>query len=169
MFDIKLKILSLVPKKIAVAHKVSSVKNIFQNNLQIYLISLLHQVSFHHYSKQQGQYPLTKRIQSQIVSVFSNIEKILEKLLCKRVYQFLTKNNIIYDLEFGFRKNFSTAPALINLSENIRHALDEGYIGCGIFVDLQEAFDTVEHEILLAKLNLKVLVVFQMTGLYLSF
>ena len=89
--------------------------------------------------------------------------------MCKRVYQFLTKNNIIYDLEFGFRKNFSTAPALINLSQNIRHALDEGYIGCGIFVDLQEPFDTVEHEILLAKLNLKVLVVFQMTGLYLSF
>ena len=44
----------------------------------------------------------------------------------KRVYQFLTENNIIYDLEFGFRQNFSTACALINLTENIRQALDEG-------------------------------------------
>ena len=79
-------------------------------------------------------------------SLLSNIEKILEKLMYKRVYQFLTKNNIIYDLQFGFRKNFSTAHALINLTENIRKALDEGYIGCGIFVDLQKAFDTVDHE-----------------------
>ena len=42
---------------------------------------------------------------------------------------------------------------MINLTENIRQALDEGYIGCGIFVDLQKAFDTVDYEILLAKLN----------------
>ena len=54
----------------------------------------------------------------------------------KRVYQFLTENNIIYDLQFGFTQNFSTAHALINLTENIRQALDEGFIGCGIFIDL---------------------------------
>ena len=71
----------------------------------------------------------------------------------KRVYQFLTENNIIYDLQFGFRQNFSTGHALINLTENIRHALDERYIGWGRFVDLQKAFDTVDHEILLAKRN----------------
>ena len=65
----------------------------------------------------------------------------------------LSENNIIYDLQFGFRQNFSTAHALINLTENIRQALDEGYTGCGIFVDLQKAFDTVDHEILLSKLN----------------
>ena len=83
----------------------------------------------------------------------SNVEKILEKLKYLRVYEFLTENNIIYDLQFGFRQNFSTAHALINLTENIRQALDEGYIGCGIFADLQKAYDTVDHEILLSKLN----------------
>ena len=66
----------------------------------------------------------------------------------KRVYQFLTENNIIYDLQFGFRQKFSTAHALINLTEKIRKTLDEGYIGCGIFVDLQKASDTVDHDIL---------------------
>ena len=71
----------------------------------------------------------------------------------KRVYQFQTENDIIYDLQFGFRQNFSTAHALINLTENIRQVLDEGYIRCGIFVDLQKVFDTVNYEILLVKLN----------------
>ena len=83
----------------------------------------------------------------------SNTEKILEKLMYKRIYQFLTKNNAIYDLQFGFRQNFSAAHALINLTENIRQAVDEGRIGCGILVNLQKAFDTVDHEILLSKLN----------------
>ena len=71
----------------------------------------------------------------------------------KRVYNFLTEDNIIYNLQFGFRQRFSASHALINLTENIRQAIDEGYIGCGIFVDLQRAFDTVDHEILLSKLD----------------
>ena len=43
--------------------------------------------------------------------------------------------------------------AFINLIENMRQALYEGKIGCGIFVELQKPFDTVEHEILLSKLD----------------
>ena len=87
------------------------------------------------------------------ISLLSNIEKILEKLMYKRVYQFLTENNIIDDLQLGFRQNFSNARALINLTENIRQALDKGYFGCRIFVDLQKAFDTVDHDILFTKVN----------------
>ena len=71
----------------------------------------------------------------------------------KRVYDFLPENNIIYDLQIGFRQKFSTSHASINLTENIRQALDEGYIGCSIFVALQKTFDTVDHEILLSKLD----------------
>ena len=87
------------------------------------------------------------------ISLLSNIEKILEKLMYKRLYAFLNNNNIIYNLQFGFRQQYSTSHALINITENIRKALDDGNVRCGVFVDLQKAFDTVDHQILLAKLN----------------
>ena len=70
-----------------------------------------------------------------------------------RIFKFLDDNNSIYPLQFGFRLTFSTTHALISLTEDIRKNLHEGNIGCGIFVDLQKAFDTVENDILLAKLE----------------
>ena len=75
------------------------------------------------------------------IFLLSNAEKNLEKLTYKRVYNFLSENNIIYDFQFGFRQKFSAFHALINLTENIRQAFHEGSIGYGIFVDLQKAFD----------------------------
>ena len=79
------------------------------------------------------------------ISLLSNIEKILEKLMYKRLYTFLNNNNIIYNLQIGFRQQYSTSHALINITEIIRKALNDGNIGCGVFVDLQKAFDTVDH------------------------
>ena len=93
---------------------------------------------------------------AKVVPVFkkdSIIGKILEKLMYKRLYTFLNNNNIIYNLQFGFRQQYSTSYALINITEIIRKALDDGNIGCGVFVDLQKDFDTVDHQILLAKLS----------------
>ena len=57
------------------------------------------------------------------------------------------------NLQFGFRQQYSTSHALINITENIRKALDDRTISCGVFVDLRKAFDTLDHQILLAKLN----------------
>ena len=53
----------------------------------------------------------------------------------------------------GFRQQYSTSHVLINITDNIRKALADGNIGCAVFVGLQKASDTVDHQILLAKLN----------------
>ena len=82
------------------------------------------------------------------ISLLSNIEQILERLTYNRICKFFSDNNIIYPLQFGFRQQYSTFHALISLTEDIRKNLDKGNIGCGIFVDLQKAFDAVEHDIL---------------------
>ena len=78
---------------------------------------------------------------------------MLEKLMYKGLYTFLNKNNIIQNLQFGFRQQYFTSHALINITENIIKAPDDKNIGCGVFVDLQKAFDIVDHQILLAKSN----------------
>ena len=63
----------------------------------------------------------------------------------KRLHTFLNNNNIIYTLQFGFRQQYSTPHALSNITENIRKAHDDRNISCGVFVDLQKAFDTVDY------------------------
>ena len=81
------------------------------------------------------------------ISLLSNLNKILEKLMSNRVYKFLDDQKCIYDLQFGFRKKHSTNHALIEITETIRKALDDKKYACGIFIDLQKAFDTVNHSI----------------------
>ena len=70
-----------------------------------------------------------------------------------RLYAFLTKYKLLFKKQFGFRNNHSTSHALISLIDLIKKYLDNDYFVCGVFIDLQKAFDTVNHEILLVKLD----------------
>ena len=69
-----------------------------------------------------------------------------------RIYGFLTKKNLIYNKQFGFRSNYSTNHAIISLTEEIKSYLDSGHLVGGIFLDLKKAFDTINHGILINKL-----------------
>jgi len=87
------------------------------------------------------------------ISLLSNINKILEKLMFKRLYTFLEQYKCIYELQFGFRKNHSTNHAIISIIQKIQDSIQNNRFSIGVFIDLQKAFDTVNHSILLEKLD----------------
>ena len=65
------------------------------------------------------------------------------------LYDFLNKYNCLYKKQFGFRNSHSINHALITITETIREALDRDEYSCGVFLDFQKAFDTVNHNILI--------------------
>ena len=87
------------------------------------------------------------------ISLLSVFSKIYEKTIYVRIYSYLVKYNMIYSKQFGFRGNHSVNHAIISMTEHIRSLLDRGEYVCGVFVDLEKAFDTVHHDILCEKLN----------------
>ena len=87
------------------------------------------------------------------ISLLPVFSKIFEKLMYKRLYSFVACNKLLFKFQFGFQENHSIDHALISMTETIRKSLDNKKYGCGVFIDLQKAFDTVNHNILLSKLE----------------
>ena len=77
--------------------------------------------------------------------------QILYNELLRLLKWSLTKYSLKY--QFGFCKNNSTTFALLHITEKIKETIDNKKYGCGIFIDLSKAFDTVNHEILLRKME----------------
>ena len=85
-----------------------------------------------------------------LLSVFSKIfEKIMHKWLCN----FLKVNDILHPLQFSFRKKLSAQHTLISMTETIKKSIDDGKFKCGIFIYFKKAFNTVNHTIILKKLE----------------
>ena len=89
----------------------------------------------------------------QPMSFLSNISKILEKMMYIRLTRFLNKNKVLSSFQIGFRNKHSTNHALISLTEMIRPALENDQLACGVFIDKQKTFDTVDRKVLLSKMN----------------
>ena len=87
------------------------------------------------------------------ISLLSNLSKLYERCMHTRLYDFLAKSDTFYEFQFGFRKQYSTNHALLSIVEEIKESLDKGNFACGVFIDLEKAFDTVNHRILLGKLE----------------
>ena len=88
------------------------------------------------------------------VSVLPVLSKILERLMYNRLILYINRYGLLYEYQFGFQKGKSTHMALITLIDKISEALDQGELVIGIFLDFSKAFDTVDHGILLQKLEL---------------
>ena len=87
------------------------------------------------------------------VSILCIISKIVEKIISDQLFAYLSKNNLLYELQSGFRPSYSTDSCLINLCAYILKENDKGNYSGMIIIDLQKAFDTVQHTILLEKLK----------------
>ena len=87
------------------------------------------------------------------ISILPLLSKILEKLIYSRLLDFFTDNNIIIPQQFGFRENYSTTHALHMAITRVCKAIDNKKRALGIFVDFSKAFDTVQYNILIHKLE----------------
>ena len=87
------------------------------------------------------------------ISLLSIFNILLEKLMAKRLTDFIEKHEIIYNKQFGFRHKHSTIQAVLSITDKIQSAIDAREYSCGIFLDFSKAFDTINHKILISKLE----------------
>uniref|UniRef100_A0A8C6NYB4 Reverse transcriptase domain-containing protein n=1 Tax=Nothobranchius furzeri TaxID=105023 RepID=A0A8C6NYB4_NOTFU len=120
-------------------------------------------------SLQKGHFPKTMKITKVIptfktgnkhsmenyrpIAIIPQFSKILEKLFVNQLDVYITKNKLLSDSQYGFRKNRTTTYAIMQMVEEIAQASESEELSISIFVDLKKAFDTIDHRRLLKKME----------------
>ena len=87
------------------------------------------------------------------ISILPVLSKALEKVILKRLLQFEQKHRLLVDCQFGFRKGLSTEFALLAQKEFILSQLEDSRLVLGLFIDFTKAFDSINHNLLIRKLE----------------
>ena len=87
------------------------------------------------------------------ISLLPVISKVFEKVVFRQVYDYFDENNLLYKNQYGFRKKHSTELAGLEFHDKIVSELEKSKLPLAIFLDLSKAFDTIDHEIMLQKLQ----------------
>ena len=91
------------------------------------------------------------------ISPLSSISKTFEKVVFNQVYAYFTNNDLFYTSQYGFRNLHSTEYASLEMVDRISQYLDDGRLSITAYLDLSKAFDAINHENLLKKLNIMAL------------
>ena len=87
------------------------------------------------------------------ISLLPLLSKIIERIIHNQTQEFLDKNNILYKYQSGFRKHHSTDTCLSYLTDKVKIGFEEGLLTGMVLIDLQKAFDTIDHSILSEKMS----------------
>ena len=87
------------------------------------------------------------------ISILPALSKIFEKVVFEQLYLYFVQNNFLSKSQYGFQKNHSTEHAVLEAVDRISSELDSGKLPITVFLDLSKAFDTLNHDVMLSKLN----------------
>ena len=152
--------------------KTSSDANGFKQNIVLHDIDIIAPVMAHlvNVSQATGVFPENGKI-ARVIPVYKNkgskqlyenyrpisllpiMSKIIERLIYNKLFDFLVRYDILFNSQYGFRSGHNTAHATMDFIKDIEDTIEQNEYAVGVFCDLSKAFDTLNHNILLTKLD----------------